>query len=224
MFVSMWMTSKPTTVEPATLLTDVAILMARSRFRHLPVVASSATDAPLIGIITASDILHAFPPELNPFSLVAADLLATQTLNQRKMPVTASDIMTADPITIAPDAPIEAAARLMQTKKISALPVVRDGTLLGLITSTDIFRALVGIFESNVSGARITFDISKGEDVFPLIAEIAQRRKMRVLTFISMQKHERPVCVVEVTGDAVDTMLDDVWKSHHRVLSVIRLP
>jgi hypothetical protein len=29
---------------------------------------------------------------------------------------------------------------------------------------------------------------------------------------------------VEVTGDAVDTMLDDVWKSHHRVLSVIRLP
>jgi len=223
MFVSMWMTSNPTTVEPTTLLTDVAILMARNRFRHLPIVATAANDAPLVGIITASDILHAFPPELNPFSIAAADILATQTLNLRKMPVTASDIMTRDPITIAPDAPIEAAARLMQDKKISALPVMRDGTLLGLITSSDIFRAFVGIFESNVSGARITFDISKGEDIFPLVAEIVQRRKLRVLTFISMQQHERPVCVVEVTGDP-DTMLDDVWKSHHRVLSVIRLP
>jgi len=224
MFVSMWMTSNPTTVEPNTLLTDVAILMARSRFRHLPIVATAASDAALVGIITASDILHAFPPELNPFSIAAADILATQTLNLRKMPVTASDIMTRDPITIAPDAPIESAARLMQDKKISALPVMRDGTLLGLITSSDIFRAFVGIFESNTAGARITFDISKGEDVLPLITEIAQRRKMRVLTFISLQKHERPVCVVEVTGAAVDTMLDDVWKSHHRVLSVIRVP
>lgn len=224
MFVSMWMTPKPTTVEPTTLLTDVAILMARSRFRHLPVIASSAKDAPLVGIVTASDILHAFPPELNPFSVAAADMLATQTLNLKRIPMTTADIMTANPITIAPDAPVEAAARLMQNKKISALPVARDGALLGLITSTDIFRAFVGIFESNTSGARITFDISKGEDVFPLITEIAQRRKMRVLTFISVEKHQRPVCVVEVTGAAVDTMLDDVWKSHHRVLSVIRVP
>jgi acetoin utilization protein AcuB len=111
----------------------------------------------------------------------------------------------------------------MRDHKIGALPVVRDGALLGLITKSDIFGALVGIFESAPIGARITFDISQGEDVFPLVADIAQRRKLRVVTFISMQKHERPVCVVEVSGADVEKMLDDVWKSHHRVLSVIRL-
>ena len=139
------------------------------------------------------------------------------------MPVLASDIMTRNPISIEPEAPIEAAARIMRDRKIGALPVTRDGVLLGLITKSDIFRALVGIFESAAAGARITFDISKGEDVFPLVADIAKRRDMRVVTFVSMQQHERPVCVVEVGGAAVDKMLDDVWKSHHRVLSVIRL-
>ncbi len=223
MFVSMWMTSNPVTVEPATSLTDVATLMARRQFRHVPVVSSTNTISKLVGIITAADILHAFPPELNPFSASGADMLATQTLKAHKMPVLASDIMTRDPLTLAPDAPIEAAARVMRDEKIGALPVVRDDVLLGMITKSDIFRALVSIFDSAGAGARITFDISQGEDVFPLVAEIAQRRHLRVVTFVSLQKHERPVCVVEVTGEAIDKMLDDVWKSKHRVLSVIRL-
>ncbi|MBC7984766.1 MAG: CBS domain-containing protein [Candidatus Obscuribacterales bacterium] len=224
MFVSMWMTPNPTTVEPTTLLTDVATLMARRQFRRVPVVAPGDGAPRLLGIVTASDILHAFPPELNPFSVAAADMLATQTLNAHRMPITASDIMTRDPLTITAEAPIEAAARLMRDHKVGALPVVRDGALHGLISESDIFRALVGIFETNAPGARITFDTSKGEDVFPLIAEIAQRRQLQIITFISLQKHDRPVCVVEVAGAAVDKMLDDVWKSHHRVVSVIRLP
>jgi len=224
MFVSMWMTSNPTTVEPTTPLPDVATLMARMRIRRVPVIAPNETAPRVIGIITASDILHAFPPELNPFSVAAADMLATQTLNALRLPVTAADIMTRDPRTITAEAPIEAAAKLMRDHKISVLPVVRDGILHGLITQSDIFRALVSIFESTGSGARITFDISQGEDVFPLVADIANRRKLRVVTFISLQKHERPVCVVEVAGAAVDAMLDDVWKSRHRVLSVIKLP
>jgi acetoin utilization protein AcuB len=224
MFVSMWMTQNPTTIEPTTTLTDVATLMARHQFRHVPVVDTSGNTVKLVGIITASDILHAFPPELNPFSATGPDVLATQTLTALKMPVLASDIMTRNPLTIAPDAPIEAAARLMRDRKISALPVARDSVLQGIITKSDIFRALVGIFESKEPGARITFDISQREDVLPMIAEIAQRRKLRVITFISLQHHERPVCMVEVTGHDVDKMLDDVWKSHHRVISVIRLP
>jgi acetoin utilization protein AcuB len=224
MFVSMWMTKNPVSVEPTTSLTDLATLMARRQFRHVPVVAQGNDMAPkLVGMVTAADILHAFPPELNPFSATGPDMLATQTLKAHKMPVLASDLMTRNPVTIAPEAPIEEAARIMRDRKIGALPVARDGVLMGLITKSDIFRALVGIFESAKAGARITFDISQGEDVFPLVAEIAARRKMRVVTFVSMQKHERPMCVVEVSGSAVDKMLDDFWKSHHRVLSVIRL-
>jgi acetoin utilization protein AcuB len=224
MFVSMWMAQNPVSVEPSTTITDVALLMARRQFRHVPVVDNTQLPPKLVGIITAADILHAFPPDLNPFSVSGADMLATQTLQAHKMPVLASEIMTRDPLTIAPEAPIEAAARLMRDRKIGAIPVVRDDLLHGVITKSDIFRALVGIFESNTPGARITFDVSQGEDVFPLISDIVQKRKLKMITFISLQKHERPVCMVEVTGQDIEKLLDDVWKSHHRVISVIRLP
>jgi acetoin utilization protein AcuB len=224
MFVSMWMTTNPVTVLPTTPLTEVATMMARSKMRRFPVVASKDPAPKVVGILTASDILHAFPPELNPFSVAAADTLAEQTQSGRQMPVTAADIMSSDPRTIVPEAPIEEAARLMRDHKISVLPVVKDGVLQGIITQSDIFRALVSIFESAGPGAaRITFDISQSEDVFPLIADIAKRRDLRVVTFVSLQKQERPLCVVEVTGKNVEKMLDDVWKSHHRVMSVIRL-
>jgi hypothetical protein len=95
--------------------------------------------------------------------------------------------------------------------------------LLGVVTKSDIFRALVSIFDSPIARVRITFDAAQGEDVFKMIAEMAQRRKVRVLTLITVQTHGHPVCIVEVSGEAVDKLLDDVWKSHHRVLSVLRL-
>ena len=126
MFVSMWMTQNPVIVEPSTTLTDVATLMARREFRHVPVV-SGENSTKLVGIITAADILHAFPPDLNPFSASGPDMLATQTLQAHKLPVLASDIMTRTPLTIEADAPIESAARLMRDRKIGALPVTREG-------------------------------------------------------------------------------------------------
>lgn len=53
-------------------------------------------------------------------------------------------IMTAVPLhTIRPDALLSAAAGLMHREKVSALPVVESGRLLGLITSDDVLRAVL---------------------------------------------------------------------------------
>jgi acetoin utilization protein AcuB len=54
----------------------------------------------------------------------------------------ADQIMTRDPITIAPTAPVEEAARLMLSARISALPVVQDTRLIGIVTETDLLRIL----------------------------------------------------------------------------------
>jgi CBS domain-containing protein len=42
--------------------------------------------------------------------------------------------------TVTPDTPISDAARLMAEKKIGCVPVLRDETLVGLVTTTDILR------------------------------------------------------------------------------------
>jgi CBS domain-containing protein len=51
-----------------------------------------------------------------------------------------SRIMTEEPVTVAPDTPIKDAAHLLADKKIGCLPVVSEGTLVGLVTTTDILR------------------------------------------------------------------------------------
>jgi predicted transcriptional regulator len=47
-----------------------------------------------------------------------------------------------DPITTTPDAPITRLARLLSEKRIRGVPVVENGRLVGIITQTDLTRAL----------------------------------------------------------------------------------
>ena len=131
--------------------------------------------------------------------------------------------MARDPLTTAPDAPIESAARLMRDHKIGALPVVTKGILVGLITESDIFRALVEVFEARERAVRITFSLKPGEDILPLVAEIARRRSLRVTSFMALSHHEPPLCVVQLAGVNLDEALEDVWKSQHRVMNVVQL-
>lgn len=52
-----------------------------------------------------------------------------------------ADLMTIDPISVAPEAQISDAERLMEVYDVTGLPVVEDdGTLVGVISETDLFR------------------------------------------------------------------------------------
>ena len=63
----------------------------------------------------------------------------------------ASDIMTPDVITIAPDADIADAVSLMLTHRISALPVVRNGAVVGILSEGDLLRRAETGTEPSVS-------------------------------------------------------------------------
>jgi acetoin utilization protein AcuB len=217
MFVSLWMTKDVITIGPGMPMIDIAKLMADHKIRRLPVVDA---DGGLLGLVSSQDVLHAFPPDVNPFALVSG-----KTPEATAGKATAQDVMVRNPSTVAPETPIEEAARLMRDQKIGALLVMRKEHLQGLITESDIFRAFAGIFDPDTHGVRITFDNSSGQDVFPLIADLTHRHRLRVMSFVSLHKHERPLCVVQVTGapSGIEAMLNDIWKSHHQVMSVINL-
>ena len=223
MFVSMWMTRDVLTVTPTATLAEIATLMMRRGIRRLPVVSAPGERGSLLGIVTHSDVLHAFPPDINPFAINAADSIAAIEAAAGRVRLTAAELMTRDPRTTTPDAPLESAARLMRDQKIGALPVLSNYALVGLITESDIFRAMVEVFESPDRAVRITFSLKPGEDVLPLVADIARRRGMRVTSFMALPRHEPPVCVVQLAGTKIDETLDDVWKSQHRVINVVQL-
>lgn len=217
MFVSMWMTKEVITATPDTLLIDIARTMADKRFRRMPVVAPTGQ---LLGLVSWHDVLHAFPANINPFTFIASE--------QPGIPpphTTAAEVMVLEPLTTTPETPIEDVAHLMCERKIGALLVMRGEELAGVITESDVFRAFANIFDPGTHGVRITFDNAGGTDVFPLVAEVTHRHRLRVMSFVSMHKHTRPLCVLQVTGSAagIDGMLSDIWKSHHQVVSVIHL-
>ena len=223
MFVSMWMTRELITVDPAASLASIAATMSRHQIRRLPVVSPSLEGPRLVGIVSHSDVLHACPADINPFSANAADSVAALERTRGRARVYAADLMARDPLVTTPDAPIESAARVMRDRKIGALPVVSQHTLVGLITESDIFRAMVEVFEEPRRAVRITFSLGPDEDVLPLVAEIARRRSMRVTSFMALPRHEPPVCVVQLAGEAVEETLEDVWKSKHRVMNVVHV-
>jgi len=212
----MWMRKDVIVAEPGMLAIDAAALMAQKGIRRLPVIEQLSRGPHLAGLVSAKDILHAFPPDVNPFAVITPETARTK--------VTVGDIMSRYLVTTTPETPIEEAAAMMLERKIGALPVLHELRMVGLITQSDIFRAFVSIFAASGEGIRVTFDMSKGEDVFGFIAAAARKRKVTVVSLISSQQDDRPVCVVRLNGGAIDGLLDDLWNSNHTVLNVLRFP
>jgi acetoin utilization protein AcuB len=216
MIVSMWMTRDIVTIGPATPITEAASIMAQRHIRRLPVVEQYANSHHPVGIITATDILHAYPSHVNPFAVAVSDTQQTH--------ITVAEIMSRSLQTVTPETPIDEAARIMRNMKISTLLVVQKIRLVGLITESDIFRAFVSILDSRPGGVSITFEITEEEDIFGFLAPIALRWGVHIVSLLSVEQDKRKLCVVRITGEAVDNMLNELWRSGHSVLNVLRSP
>jgi CBS domain-containing protein len=140
--VSDWMTPDPLVVYLQTTVPEAYQLMKEYKIRRLPVMDGDD----LVGIVTLGDLRAAQASTASSLSAYELDyLLSKQTVE---------DIMTADPFTVAGDLEINAAARLMLEHKIGGLPVMAGNRLVGMITESDIFRALITLCgEKDKAGA-----------------------------------------------------------------------
>jgi acetoin utilization protein AcuB len=215
--VAEWMTREPFTLGPDDTVATAAELMARRKVRRLPIVE----DGVVVGIVARSDIFRSCPAELNPFS----PEVSPESEDEEEEPHLAAplrQVMTAHPLTIRPDAPIETAALMMVDHKIGGLPVVTD-QLVGILTESDLFRALTASLGAGGPGLRITFDVSLNEDPVVLILELARRHGLRLASVSIHDRNEHRTAVVRLLGTPPSTLVDDLWKTGHRVLSVLRM-
>lgn len=129
--VSDCMTRGVVTAYPEALVRGAADMMRTRRLRHLPVVDHGGR---LVGIVTDRDLRQVvFDPAIQ---ARAADLAAAlKGLRIR-------DVMTWGVVTVTPSVEIRDAARRMRERKIGALPVVDGERLVGILTESDVLRAL----------------------------------------------------------------------------------
>jgi CBS domain-containing protein len=102
----------------------------------------------------------------------------------KEVPMQAQDVMTRDVITVAPDATLEQAARLMEEADIGALPVSEDDRMVGMVTDRDIaIRAIAHgmgpqakVREVMTGAVRYCFCDQDIEDIADNMADIQLRR------------------------------------------------
>lgn len=133
------MTPNPLTVTRDTPLETVIGLMKSNACRHLLVVE----DQTLLGIITDRDVRLAMNSPL-----VLREKIQDLALLRE---VTAEACMTANPLTIAADAPAVEAAALMRKYSFSALPVMEDAQLVGIVTVSDILDSFIAVMREEIA-------------------------------------------------------------------------
>jgi len=135
MVVRDFMTLEVTTLQETDNLIDAAMVFVRSSFRHLPVLR----DKRLVGIVTERDVKKFAPSLLSGTS--------PEEYNQVMETTPISRVMTRDPITLKPDQPMFEAVNLLHSKRIGCLPVVENGELVGIITTTDMLALLIRLIQ-----------------------------------------------------------------------------
>ncbi|MEZ5977043.1 MAG: CBS domain-containing protein [Planctomycetota bacterium] len=125
------MTRDVFTVHPEDLVDLAASLMEWEHVRHVPVEDHQGR---LVGLVGHRALLR----------MVGRGVKSLQT------PVAVREIMRHDPLTISPDASTLDAMRTMREHRVSCLPVVQDGRLVGIVTEHDFVEVARALLEKEL--------------------------------------------------------------------------
>ena len=114
---------------------EAYVEMILSKVQHVPIMAGNK----LVGMVSDRDIRR----------LLGRSALGTEADDRAGDGVDVSmqlgTIMSTEPVTIGPDHTMDDAAAFMIEHRINALPVVSNGILAGIVTSTDVLRVVRGL-------------------------------------------------------------------------------
>ena len=161
MFVANCMTKNPITIAPDVGIDEAAKIMDKGHFRRLPVVEHGK----LVGFFTNRDLLRA-----SPSAATTLDRFEMRTLLSK---IKVADVMQKNVITVTDTTTIEEAALVMAREKIGGMPVLSEvGKVVGIISSTDIFRAFVTVMGLDSGKTRLTIAVADRKGVLRDIATV----------------------------------------------------
>lgn len=172
MHVGLIMRKDLVTVPPDTSLVQARDLISEKLIDHLLVVDK---DEKLVGIVSDRDLKQAWASP--------ATTLSAHELNYLLKQLNVDTIMVKKIITVTPGTTIERAGRIMQENRISALPVMENEKLVGIITTTDVMGVLLDAIGIDGESARFVVLV---EDRVGMIAEVSRILKEEQINIRSL--------------------------------------
>jgi acetoin utilization protein AcuB len=160
MLVKNWMNKPAITIDKHSSMQEAMNLMKTHRISMLPVMDKNH----LVGVVTDRDLKKASPS--------SATTLEIHELLYLLSTIEIKDIMSSKPISVPPDFTIEETAEILLANKISGVPVVdNDGSVVGVITHSDLFKVIISLTGIGKKGIQFAFRL---EDRQGSILEVAQ--------------------------------------------------
>ena len=195
------MTKNPVTIEPDDFLSQALQRMQAGRFRRLPVI----TNGKLAGIITERD------------------LRAHQGYLERTK---VNGIMVENLQTIDAESTLENAAQIMLKRQIGGLPVLERGSLVGIITASDILAAFLDLMGATHGGStRIDFMLEGEEHGLMEASRIVARDGGEILG-VGTYRHkfgDNAICYLRLRAGNADKIANALRMSGFDVLGVHRI-
>jgi len=174
MLVRNWMNKEVITIDEKDSMQDGIKLLKENDIRMLPVMKKDK----LVGIITDRDLKRA--------SASDATTLEIHELLYLLSKIKIKEIMTKDPVTVPFDYTLEETAQVLLENKISGAPVVNyGGKIMGIITQSDIFRALVSLTGLRKRGISFAFMVEDRPGSIKDVADVIRKYGGRMASILS---------------------------------------
>ena len=191
MLVKDIMTPHVYTINQNQTLLELQGLMSDDNIRRVPVLNDAGQ---VVGIITDRDVKLASPSEASTLSRYEASYLLSR--------IKVKDVMTHNVKTVYATADLADVAALMYQDHIASVPVMNEeNNLCGIVTDSDVFRALVDIFGLSQSASRITIDASDRPGVLAEIAKMFADHGINIISCVTNMTKVQGEAEVTITAD-----------------------
>jgi len=215
MLVKNWMNKNVITVDVNESMLDAINLIKKHEILMVPVMRNGE----LVGVVTDRDLKRA--------SASDATTLEVHELLYLLSKIKVKDVMSRPAKTVPYDFTLEETAEVLLKNKISSAPVVdRDGQLIGTITETDLFRALLSVTGLSKRGIQFAFLLEDRPGSIKEVADVIRKYGGRLASILTSYEgapegHRR--CYIRMYGldRAKLTDLKKELKEKARVLYMV---
>ncbi|WP_042354759.1 acetoin utilization AcuB family protein [Bacillus rubiinfantis] len=193
-------------LQPTDTIADAVRVMETYNIRHIPIIDS---ENHLVGLVTISQLKEATPSTFR----------TNENPDDLKKPleiIMKKNIITGHPLDF-----VEEIAAVFYEHKISALPIIKDHKLVGIITETDILRTMVELTGAHQPGSQIEIRVPNITGVLCEIAAIIRKRNaniLSVLVYPDKQDDQYKILAIRVQLMNPTGLIKDLKEAGHEVL------